>query len=43
MGLLVCCVCFGLIGIILLQKLFFGIQIPGYALLVTGVFFLADI
>jgi glycosyltransferase involved in cell wall biosynthesis len=43
MGLLVCSICFGLIGIILIQKLFFGIPIPGYALLVTGVFFLGGI
>lgn len=43
MGLLVCSVCFGLIGIILFQKLVFGIPIPGYALLVTGVFFLGGI
>jgi polyisoprenyl-phosphate glycosyltransferase len=29
-----------MIAIIVVRKLFFGIQIPGYALLVTGIFFL---
>lgn len=43
MGLLVCLFCFGLIGVIVIQKMFFGIPIPGYALLVTGVFFLGGV
>ncbi len=43
MGFLVCLICFGLIGVIVFQKWFFGIPIPGYALLVTGIFFLGGI
>lgn len=42
-GLAVCLVCFFMIAVILVQKLFFGIPIKGYALLVTGIFFLGGI
>jgi dolichol-phosphate mannosyltransferase len=42
-GLLVCMCCFFEVIYIVIQKMFFGIPIRGYALIVTGIFFLGGI
>lgn len=42
-GLLVCICCFFEVIYIVIQKMFFGIPIRGYALIVTGIFFLGGI
>jgi len=43
MGLLICTLSFGIIAVIFIQKIFFGMPVKGYALIVTGIFFLGGV
>jgi len=42
-GLSVCLICICIVASILIQKVFLSIAIPGYALVVTGIFFLGGV
>jgi len=42
-GFLVCTISFIMIGVIVIKKIFYDIAVPGYALMVTGMFFLGGV